>query len=58
MIILFIHAETFSFQVKERAIKSAEEDFLNSLSKENALVAFTTVEKEDDEQVVERAVES
>ncbi len=57
MIVLFIHAENFSFRVKEKAIKSAEEDYLESLSKENALVAFTTVEKDDDEEVVKKAVE-
>jgi len=56
MIILLIHASDFSFSVKEKAIKNPEEPKLSSLKKENVLVAFTTVEKGDDEEIVKRAV--
>ena len=55
MIILLIHASDFSFSIKEKAIKNPEEPKLQSLKKENVLVAFTTVEKGDDEEIVKRA---
>jgi len=58
MILLFIHAENFSFKVKEKAIKSAEDDFLDSLKKDNTLVIFTTVEKEDDDTTVNKALDN
>jgi threonyl-tRNA synthetase len=56
MILLFIHAESFSFKVKEKAVESAEEDFLDSLKKDNVLVVFTTVEKEDNDVTVSKAL--
>jgi len=56
MIILLIHASDFSFSVKEKAIKNPEEPKLSRLKKENVLVAFTTVEKGDDDEIVKRAV--
>ena len=56
MIILLIHASDFSFSVKEKAIKNPEEPKLSSLKKENVLVALTTVEKGDDEEIIKRAV--
>ncbi len=56
MIILFIHASNFEFNVKERAIESAEEPKISSLKVENALVCFTTVEKGDDSETVKLAV--
>ncbi|AWR97841.1 Ser-tRNA(Thr) hydrolase [Acidianus sulfidivorans JP7] len=58
MIQLFIHASQFSYEVKEKAIKNPEEDFLPSLQKNNALVVFTTVEKDDDEDTVKKAIEN
>ena len=56
MIILLIHASEFSFLVKEKAIKNPEELKLPSLKKENVLVAFTTVEKGDDEEIIKRTI--
>ncbi|MFP3217324.1 MAG: threonyl-tRNA synthetase editing domain-containing protein [Acidianus sp.] len=58
MIQLFIHASNFSYEVKEKAVEKAEEDYLPSLKKENALVVFTTVEKGDDEEIIRKAVEN
>ncbi|MCY0873419.1 MAG: His/Gly/Thr/Pro-type tRNA ligase C-terminal domain-containing protein [Acidianus infernus] len=58
MIQLFIHASNFSYEVKEKAIEKAEEDYLPSLKKENALVVFTTVEKGDDEEIIRKAVDN
>ncbi|AHC52370.1 Ser-tRNA(Thr) hydrolase [Sulfolobus acidocaldarius SUSAZ] len=55
MIILLIHASKFSFSIKDKAIREPEEPTTSSLEKENVLVAFTTVEKGDDEKIVERA---
>lgn len=56
MIILLIHASEFSFSMKEKAIKNPEEPKLESLKKDNVLVAFTTVEKGDDDEIIKRAV--
>lgn len=58
MIQLFIHASNFSYEVKEKAVEKAEEDYLPSLKKENALVVFTTVEKGDDEEIIRKAVDN
>ncbi|ARM76626.1 threonyl-tRNA synthetase editing domain-containing protein [Acidianus manzaensis] len=58
MIQLFIHASQFSYEVKEKAIENAEEDYLPALQKNNALVVFTTVEKEDDNETVKKAIEN
>jgi threonyl-tRNA synthetase len=58
MIQLFIHASNFSYEVKEKAVEKAEEDYLPSLKKENALVVFTTVEMGDDEEIIRKAVEN
>jgi Ser-tRNA(Thr) hydrolase (EC 3.1.1.-) len=58
MMQLFIHASNFSYEVKEKAVGKAEEDYLPSLKKENALVVFTTVEKGDDEEIIRKAVEN
>ncbi|MEM4912264.1 MAG: threonyl-tRNA synthetase editing domain-containing protein, partial [Metallosphaera sp.] len=57
MIILLIHSSEFYFKIREKAITRAEEPSLSNLEVQNALVVFTTVEKEDeDEEVVENAV--
>jgi threonyl-tRNA synthetase len=56
MITLLIHAERFSYRVKEPAIKNPEEPKVPEFEGQNVLVVFTTVEKGDDEKVVERAV--
>ncbi len=59
MKLLLIHARRFSYKVTEKAIEEPEalsEDARESGVYENALVVFTTVEKEDDEAVVEQAV--
>ncbi|NON61263.1 threonyl-tRNA synthetase editing domain-containing protein [Acidianus sp. RZ1] len=58
MIQLFIHASNFSYETKEKAVDLAEEDYLPSLKKENVLVVFTAVEKGDDNEVIEKAVEN
>ncbi|QIJ32843.1 threonyl-tRNA synthetase editing domain-containing protein [Acidianus brierleyi] len=58
MILLFIHAESFSFKVKEKAVKSAEEDFLDYLKKDNTLVVFTTVEKNDNDEIINKALDN
>ncbi|BDC17127.1 threonyl-tRNA synthetase editing domain-containing protein [Acidianus sp. HS-5] len=58
MIQLFIHASNFSYEVKEKAVESAEEDYLPSLKKDNVLVVFTTVEKGDDKEIKRKAVEN
>ncbi len=60
MKILLIHSERFRFEVKKKAIDSAEEltDELRSGEASNALVAFVTVERGDEENiegVVDRA---
>ncbi|AAK40712.1 Ser-tRNA(Thr) hydrolase [Saccharolobus solfataricus] len=57
MIILFIHASDFSFNVKERAIKEPEEAKLKSIELKNTLVCFTTVEKGDDEEILSKAID-
>jgi len=57
MILLFIHSSKFSFSLREKAIREPEEPKLSSLEKDNALVVFTTVEKGDDEEIVNRAVD-
>ncbi|BCU69306.1 threonyl-tRNA synthetase editing domain-containing protein [Stygiolobus caldivivus] len=56
MILLLIHASKFSFSVKEKAIKEPEEPKIPSLEKENVLVVFTTIEKGDSEELVDKAV--
>ncbi len=59
MKLLLIHARRFSYKVTGKAIEEPEalsEDARESGVSENALVVFTTVEKEDDEAVVEQAV--
>ncbi|WP_338600297.1 threonyl-tRNA synthetase editing domain-containing protein [Sulfolobus tengchongensis] len=56
MIILFIHASDFSFSVKDKAIKEPEEPKLTSIELKNTLVCFTTVEKGDDEEIVNKSI--
>lgn len=57
MIILLIHSSEFYFRVKEKAIEKAEELTLDSISLQNTLVVFTTVEKEDEnEEIIQTAV--
>ncbi len=59
MKLLLIHARKFSYKVTEKAIEEPEplsKDIRESGSYENALVVFTTVEKEDDESIAEQAV--
>ena len=53
MRILAIHAERFSFEVKQKAIDKAEEvsDEKRKYSTENVLVVFTTVEDGDDKNI-------
>jgi threonyl-tRNA synthetase len=47
--ILLIHADSFAYEVKDRAIKTPEAvpEEMKALSLEDVLVAFCTVEKED-----------
>jgi threonyl-tRNA synthetase len=56
VIILFIHASDFSFNVKEKAIKEPEEAKLKSIELKNVLVCFTTVEKGDNEEILNEAI--
>lgn len=57
MRILLIHAERFSYRVREPAIERPEENIKKEDSWKNVLVVFTTVERGDerDESIVERA---
>ncbi len=59
MRLLLIHAKKFSYSVTEKAINNPEE--LDEKNKardfENTLVVFTSVEKDDDENVVNRTAE-
>ncbi len=59
MRLLLIHAKKFSYSVTEKAINNPEElDEKNRARDfENTLVVFTSVEKDDDENVVSRAAE-
>ena len=59
MKLLLIHAKKFSYSVTEKAINNPEElDEKNRARDfENTLVVFTSVEKDDDENVVSRAAE-
>ncbi len=59
MKLLLIHAKKFSYSVTEKAINNPEElDEKNrARDLENTLVVFTSVEKDDDENVVSRAAE-
>jgi len=59
MRILLIHAEWFSYRVREKAIEGSEEIDRPSGSFSNVLVVFTTIERNDDQDggVVERASE-
>ncbi|WP_440060153.1 threonine--tRNA ligase [Thermogladius sp. 4427co] len=59
MRLLLIHARRFYYKIREPAIKEPEEpgEARDSLELSNVLVVFTTVEKEDDASVAERAVE-
>lgn len=59
MKILLIHAKSFEFEAREKAVEGAEELGERKAGKsENALVVFTTVEKGDlsDKDVIARAV--
>ncbi|MEM3268687.1 MAG: threonyl-tRNA synthetase editing domain-containing protein, partial [Metallosphaera sp.] len=56
MILLFIHSSKFSFEVKEKAIERAEDPDPKSFSAENTLATFTTVERGDDNEIVEKAI--
>ncbi len=61
MRILAIHAEKFSFEIKQKAIEAAEKisEDKGKYSAKNALVVFTTVEEGDDkntEELVNKAV--
>ncbi|MCY0859407.1 MAG: His/Gly/Thr/Pro-type tRNA ligase C-terminal domain-containing protein [Sulfolobaceae archaeon] len=57
MIILYIHTSDFFFKVKEKAVERAEEPVPETLELKNVLVAYTTIEKGDNEEVVKRASE-
>ncbi len=59
MRLLLIHAKKFSYSVTEKAINNPEElDEKNRARDfENTLVVFTSVEKDDDENVVNRTAE-
>ena len=48
MKILFIHADYIEYEVKEKAIDNAEEIEAKKDSMENALVAFISVERDDE----------
>jgi threonyl-tRNA synthetase len=56
MILLLIHSSEFSFSIKQKAIEDAEEPKNSSLSLNNVLVVFTTVEREDNEDLINTAV--
>ncbi len=59
MRLLLIHAKKFSYSITEKAINNPEELDENNRARdfENTLVVFTSVEKDDDEDVVNRAAE-
>ncbi len=59
MRLLLIHAKKFSYSITEKAINNPEElDEKNRARDfENTLVVFTSVEKDDDENVANRAAE-
>ncbi len=59
MRLLLIHAKKFSYSITEKAINNPEElDEKNRARDfENTLVVFTSVEKDDDENVVNRTAE-
>ncbi|MEM1860413.1 MAG: threonyl-tRNA synthetase editing domain-containing protein, partial [Metallosphaera sp.] len=54
MILLFIHASDFSFEVKQKALETAEDPNPGSFSSQNTLVTFISVEKGDDQEILER----
>ncbi|AWS00074.1 threonyl-tRNA synthetase editing domain-containing protein [Metallosphaera hakonensis] len=56
MILLFIHASNFSFEVKQKATEIAEDPVPRSFSSQNTLVVFITVEKEDDNEIIAKAL--
>ncbi len=58
MILLFIHASDFSFEVKQKALETAEDPNPGSFSSQNTLVTFISVEKGDDQEILERALEN
>ncbi|MCG3109562.1 Threonine--tRNA ligase editing subunit [Metallosphaera sp. J1] len=58
MILLFIHASSFSFEVKQKALEIAEDPNPGSFSSQNTLVTFVSVEKGDDQEILERALEN
>jgi hypothetical protein len=58
MRILQIHAKKFSFRTVSEALQKKDETPIHELSKENVLVAFISVERGDDEKVIENATES
>ncbi len=59
MRLLLIHAKKFQYSVTEKAVKNPEE--INEADRtgsfDNTLVVFTSIEKDDDENVINKAIE-
>lgn len=56
MIILAIHASSFSFNVREKAVKSASEPAISEYSGTNVLALFTSVEEGDENLEISKIV--
>ena len=56
MRLVFLHSDWIEFKPREKAVKVAEETLKKEVRVEEALVTMVTVEKNDDEEVVEKAV--
>jgi len=54
--LVFLHSDWIEFRPREKAVKVAEETLKKEVRVEEALVTMVTVEKNDDEEVVEKAV--
>jgi threonyl-tRNA synthetase len=57
MILLMIHSSFFSYEVREKAISSAEENPINEFKGENVLVIFISIEEGDDSNLALKAME-
>ncbi len=59
MRILLIHARSFSYNTTRKALKNIieEKNIPHRLSLENVLVVFTSIEKEDNDETIEKAVD-
>ncbi|MEM4084258.1 MAG: threonyl-tRNA synthetase editing domain-containing protein, partial [Thermoplasmata archaeon] len=56
MRILFIHSDFMEYEVKEKAIESAEPYLMEKEKIEEPLVAFVSVEENDNKSVAEKAI--